>query len=250
ELPEIPIRQTALHLDLREHAAARAVQCLRGKIGRDQVHADTAQLHAQFRDQHRDRISFLPCRRSRAPDAQRASAAPATLGHFRENGGAHYLERNRVPEEERLSRSHGVADRLDQLLMRTGAQDYYQLVYGAESIGFRHGRESALEEIFLTRPERQPALGAQQGADVRVIFGSDHDRTGQREARCAEMDGSGRIEHGITDATTLPGIPQTTLVVSSCTITRPPDEATARHPSRPSSPIPVSTTANTPFGIA
>src|SRR5437870_1210730 len=168
---------------------------------------------------------------------------------------AETLERNHISEPGRLVGGQ----RVDDLLVERGRLLFTQ---GRHEFGERTQAGAADEriqpgdgEVLLPRLEHDRGALADQVLDVaEVLFREHHGPTptgrgrgalarptSSRRSISAAIPASGTTASAIPDCTTNPGIPQTTLDASSCTITRAPVSDSWRAPRIPSLPIPVIT---------
>src|SRR6478609_1882670 len=94
----------------------------------------------------------------------------------------------------------------------------------------RKRQQPAFQQILLLRREHDAGAKFHQFAQPVEIFRGHAATPENRRLSCGAISGSGSTAEQIPACATLPGMPQTTLVASSCAITCPPAATTSRAP--------------------
>src|SRR5438093_7798433 len=228
-------RQAAVDLDLPVQARPGPIEHRGGHIRPDDRDLTIVQFAEVLADQHRQAVGLLAAGATGRPDEERSRQALA-LDQVRQHVGAETLERSHVSEPGRLVGGQ----RVDDLLVQRGR---LFLTEGCYEFGERTQAGAANEriqpgdgEVLLPGLEHDRGALTHQVLDVpEVLFGEHHGPTptgrwsgavarptSSRRSISAASPVSGTMASAIPDCTTNPGIPQTTLDASSCTMTRAP----------------------------
>src|SRR4051812_13814878 len=137
------------------------------------------------------------------------------------------IERDLVAEKISLVRGHGFDHVHHQRRRGRALHTANEFAEICKSIPPRDGKKAAFQKILLLGRERQAGALLQQLAQpVEILGGHDRAPANSRFSRGA-MSGSGSTAEQRPACATCPGIPQTTLVGSSCATTLPPVETTS-----------------------
>src|SRR5262245_15015880 len=235
-------RQPALHLELAVKTGFGLLQHLGGEISGQNVDAPAGKARAHVLEHHGQRIRLLAARGRRAPDAH-ALLHRARLHQRGHDGVAEMIERDAIAEEEGLVGHHGLDHVHDQRLriLPLEIMDEGGQAIDAYPAGDRH--EPALDQVLLVLRQDEPGPLLQEPPQI-VEFEWGHDLLPEkRRMTIGAMRSSGSTSEHKPAWVTDPGMPQTTLVASSCAITALPAAVSTAAPLVPSQPMPVRTTA-------
>src|SRR5690606_21448365 len=116
-----------------------------------------------------------------------------------------------------------------------GPQPARQFEQVRDAVALRHRHQPALDQILLFRRQRQARALLQELADeVEVVAG--HPCLPKARMTADAMSGSGRTWQHNPACATVPGMPQTMLVASSCAMMPPPAATMSAPPLAPSTP--------------
>src|SRR5262249_30677721 len=183
------------------------------------------------------------------PDAEvtlRRAAGQKT----RQNDLAELLERLAVAEEERLVRHQRVGEVAQQRRIAVLSQRGRQRVEAVQVVLARHRRQAAFDQVRLVAAEDEPRTVEDQLAEKGKIVGLHTRPPVASFATWPAICDTGRMALQIPAVAAAPGMPQTTLVASSCATTVPPAFTTISPPLAPSEPMPVRMTHSTPAPYA
>ncbi len=251
---EMPRGHSAVHLELAVAAGACPLQHLVRDVGRQDLGAPAEGAQLLVR-REREPVGLLPAGARRRPDPDAPIGRPA-LHQLGEQHGPERAERLRVPEPRRLVGRQRVHDAPALLEVGTPLQRGHVVldVPGTGAAGER--QETGLDEVLLPGAQDDGGLAPDKVTDVVERCGCEGHasprlapavgvRRDTRSTMAAATAGRGSTSSASPAPATAPGIPQTTDVSASWTITCAPTSLSASHPRRPSDPIPVSTTAST-----
>src|SRR3954468_22865616 len=249
-------RQPAVDLELAETPGLRPLDHLPRQVGRGDGDP-AAGVGQRVLEQHGDRVRLLPAGAGGRPDLQ-ALVRPALDEQGRQNRGGERGELVAVAEPRGLVRRQ----RLDDLPRAVGAGPGAHRLDVLRDVGDAHlpgdGQQPRLDEVLLARLQHDRALLVHERADpVETGGGEGHRGPPARMApvrawtparwrlMASGMRSRGRISSARPACAMAPGIPQTTEVGWSWTMTVPPAARISEAPLRPSEPIPVNTRART-----
>src|SRR4051812_9828890 len=153
------------------------------------------------------------------------------------------VEGDFVAEEQRLVGGHCFDHVDDERFVARPAYLFYQTFQSRHAYAARHRQQPAFHEILLVPAQDETGALLDQPAQ-EIVIGRGHCLSPQnRRVIFPAIRSSGRMAAQCPACATEPGIPQTTLVASSCASTLPPAATISPAPSVPSEPIPVRITA-------
>src|SRR5262249_55426310 len=233
-------RQSALDLELGIEPRPRLLQHFVGDVGREDLDSPAGDLVSHLAQAHRERVRLLSGRCRPAPDADLATGPRGQQrGHHRV---AKLLERDLVAEEKGLVGGHCL-DHFGNERLGRGAQSLHQGGKAGEPGLAGNGKQPAFHEILLAGGKREAGALLEHPAQELVVGGSHDEAPVKSSSSFGAMRSSGSTAAQRPARATAPGIPQTTLLASSCATTLPPARTIAAAPSAPSVPMPVRTSA-------
>src|SRR5258708_1610364 len=132
------------------------------------------------------------------------------------------LERHLVAEEERLVCRHGL-DHFDNERLGGGAPEPGDEASKIEQpFAARDRQKPALDQIMLLGRQHETGARLQELAQIVVVLWRHERAPKNRRESFGAICSSGSTAEQTPAATAAPGMPQTTLVASSCAMTLPP----------------------------
>src|ERR1700741_1905012 len=155
------------------------------------------------------------------------------------------IEGNLVAKEEGFVGGHRLHHILDQRLP-AALRLLHEIRDSGKADAPRQRQQPAFHEILLVGREVETGTLLQQPAQ-EIVVRRRHERSpANRRTILGAIWFSGRMAEQMPALAAAPGMPQTTLVASSCAITLPPAATMSLPPRMPSDPMPVRIAAKVP----